>query len=155
MIRPAQPDDVPVLLRLTEQTGLFLPHEIDTLSELLTDYFAGLEQWQHRAHVLQRGNQAGGFVYYAPASLTDRTWYLYWIVVARELQGQGWGSQLLRFVEDDLRQRGARLLLIETSSRPAYAPTRAFYQKRGYVPCATVPDFYADGDDLIIFIRRL
>jgi ribosomal protein S18 acetylase RimI-like enzyme len=155
MIRPLGPSDVPALLALTAQTGMFLPHELDALEEVFTDYFSALQECDHQAYVWEVDQQLLGFVYYAPAPLTDRTWYLYWIVVAREHQRQGLGSRLLRFVEEDLRSRRARLLLIETSSKATYAPTRAFYLKHGYQPCATVPDFYADGDSLVIFARRL
>jgi ribosomal protein S18 acetylase RimI-like enzyme len=155
MIRLLQPSDVPPLLELTAQTGMFLPHELDALEEVFTDYFAALKDYDHHAWVWEADERLLGFVYYAPAPLTDRTWYLYWIVVAKEYQRQGLGSRLLQDVEADLRRRGARLLLIETSSKPAYAPTRAFYHKHGFTPCATVPDFYADGDSLVIFARRL
>jgi hypothetical protein len=47
----------------------------------------------------------------------------------------------------------ARLIIIETAGRPDYAPTRAFYQARGYSPVATVPDFYAPGDDQVVFVK--
>jgi len=153
-LRPLQQDDIPTLLALTADTGVFRPHEVDTLAEVFADYFTAMRECDHQAYVWQTERELRGFVYYAPAPLTDRTWYLWWIVVAREHQRQGWGSRLLRFVEHDLRSRGARLLLIETSSQPAYAPTRAFYLKHGYQVCATVPDFYTDGDSLVIFARR-
>jgi len=58
-------------------------------------------------------------------------------------------------VEAEAQAQGGRLLLIETSSTPAYAPTRRFYAACGY-PCeATIQDFYAPGDDLMIFAKRL
>lgn len=155
MIRPARPEDVAQLLPLAERTGMFQPHELEALRELLDDYFAALQQWGHRARVWESAGLPLGLVYYAPAPLTDRTWYLYWIVVERTRQRQGVGGRLLQWVENDLRLQRARLLLIETSSRPEYAPTRAFYQKHGYHPCAVVPDFYADGDSMVVFSRRL
>jgi|YNPMSStandDraft_1061717.scaffolds.fasta_scaffold01468_5 ribosomal protein S18 acetylase RimI-like enzyme len=154
MIRPLQQDDIPTLVALTADTGMFRPHEVDTLEEVFADYFTAMRECDHQAYVWQTERKLRGFVYYAPAPMTDRTWYLWWIVVAREHQRQGLGSRLLQFVEQDLRCRGARLLLIETSSQPAYAPTRAFYLKHGYQVCATVSDFYADGDSLVIFARR-
>ncbi len=36
-----------------------------------------------------------------------------------------------------------------------YAPTRAFYRARGYQTAAVVRDFYALGDDQVIFSKRL
>jgi hypothetical protein len=46
-------------------------------------------------------------------------------------------------------------VVIETSSQPLYAPTRAFYVRRGYKEVARVQDFYADGDDRVIFAKRI
>jgi hypothetical protein len=47
------------------------------------------------------------------------------------------------------------MIVLDTSGRREYAPTRAFYQRLGYAHAATVVDFYAPGDDLIIFSRLL
>jgi ribosomal protein S18 acetylase RimI-like enzyme len=46
-------------------------------------------------------------------------------------------------------------MVIETSSQPSYHPTRAFYRRRGYDEVARVKDFYSDGDDRVIFAKRI
>jgi hypothetical protein len=46
------------------------------------------------------------------------------------------------------------MLIVETSSRSDYTATRAFYERRGYREAARVRDFYAPGDDRIIFVKR-
>jgi hypothetical protein len=38
---------------------------------------------------------------------------------------------------------------------PSYEPTRRFYLKHGYEQAAVVVDFYADGDSLVIFRKRV
>ena len=125
------------------------------LREVLDDYHATNRALGHICVTLEGDGGAIGFAYYAPASMTDRTWYLYWIAVAKGLHGKGHGSTLLGQAEAEIRARGGRLFLIETSSQPSYAPTRNFYIKHGYEVSATVRDFYADGDDLVIFAGRL
>jgi GNAT superfamily N-acetyltransferase len=87
--------------------------------------------------------------------MTDRTWHLWWIAVRRDHQSRGLGARLLAACEDGVRAAGGRLLLIETSSLAGYAPTHRFYAKHGYQPPARIPDFYADGDDLLVFPKRL
>ena len=47
------------------------------------------------------------------------------------------------------------MIVIETSSRDDYAPTRKFYHKRGYQEAARLQDFYAAGDDRIVLTRRV
>ena len=54
-----------------------------------------------------------------------------------------------------MKKAGARLIVIETSSTPIYEPTRHFYVRRGYTLACRVTDFYALGDDKVIFIKNL
>ncbi|HEX4608844.1 MAG TPA: GNAT family N-acetyltransferase [Urbifossiella sp.] len=155
MLRPAAPADTDVLVRLTAGTGFFKPLETEALREVLDDYFAANAELGHRCFVWEDGGVPVGYVYHAPAAMTDRTWYLYWVAVDAARQGRGLGGELLAFVEQDVREQGGRLLLIETSSTPHYEPTRRFYRKYGYDQPATIPDFYADGDGMVVFSKRL
>lgn len=155
MIRPAQPNDTPTLVELAAQTGVFKPLEIAALQEVLDDYHAVNAEQGDRCFVFERDDVLLGFEYHAQEAMTDRTWCLWWIAVRPDTQGQGIGSQLLQFVEDDIRKFGGRLLEIETSSTPHYEPTRQFYLKHGYPIVAQKPDYYADGDDMVVFSKRL
>ncbi|HET7457347.1 MAG TPA: GNAT family N-acetyltransferase [Gemmatimonadaceae bacterium] len=96
-----------------------------------------------------------GYACYGPTPSTDRTYDLYWIAVDPGSQGTGAGTRLIAEVERRLEQAGARLLVIETSSRPEYEPTRHFYVARGYSEAARVGEFYAPGDDRVIYTKRL
>jgi ribosomal protein S18 acetylase RimI-like enzyme len=95
-----------------------------------------------------------GYACWGPTPATDRTWDLYWIAVDTALQGAGIGTILLEEVERMLVGQHARMLVVETSSRSDYTATRAFYERRGYREAARVRDFYAPGDDRIIFVKR-
>lgn len=155
MIRPIIPDDTPTLVRLTAETEMFKPLEIRALQEVLHDYFEETMAQGHRSFLIEEGNKVLGYVYYAQAPMADNTWYLYWIAVDRAYQGNGIGAKLLEWVEDDVRMREGRLLFIETSMLNHYEPTRRFYLKRGYEQVARLRDWYADGDDMAIFRKRL
>ena len=50
---------------------------------------------------------------------------------------------------------GRWLVVVETSSRADYAPTRGFYEARGYSRTATIPAYYAPGDDLVVYTKDL
>jgi GNAT superfamily N-acetyltransferase len=142
-------------LELSAKTGVFKPHEIAALDEVLTDYHATNKGLNHQSVTFEQGGQVLGFAYYAPAAMTDRTWYLYWIAVTKQTQARGIGGKLLKYVEDDIRRRNGRILLIETSSLPHYDLTRKFYVKHHYDQAAVVADFYGDGDSLVIFCKRM
>jgi len=154
MIRATQPDDTPTLLQLTTETKFFKPLEIQALREVLDDYHASNRELGHRCVTFESQDQIRGFAYYAPAAMTENTWYLYWIAVSKELHGQGIGSQLLRHLEADIREQMGRLLLIETSSTPRYEPTRQFYVRHGYEQEAVLRDFYAVGDGMVIYRKE-
>jgi GNAT superfamily N-acetyltransferase len=96
-----------------------------------------------------------GFACYGPTPGTDRTHDLYWIAVHPEAQGIGTGTMLLEEVERRAAARNARLMIIETSSRPEYEATRAFYEARAYEESARVGSFYAPGDDRVIYTKRV
>jgi ribosomal protein S18 acetylase RimI-like enzyme len=154
MIRPTVPEETPRLVELAQETDVFKPHEIIALREVLDDYHAFNRAQGHRSITYERDGRVIGFAYYAPAAMTDRTWYLYWIAVEKSGQARGVGSALLRQVEDDIQRQQGRLLLIETSSLPHYDPTRRFYLKHGYERAAVLADYYADGDDMVVFRKR-
>ena len=96
-----------------------------------------------------------GFACFGPTPSTDRTFDLYWIAVHPAAQRTGAGAALMHGVETELEGRRARIVVVETSSREDYAPTRQFYHKRGYVENARLRDFYAAGDDRVILTKRL
>jgi ribosomal protein S18 acetylase RimI-like enzyme len=155
MIRPALPADTPALKALTAATGVFKPHEVEALQEVLDDYHAGTSGEDHVAIVDERHGQVVGYAYYAPDIMTDRSWFLYWIAVARDTQARGIGSALLRHAEADVHKRNGRLMFIETSSLPHSELTRKFYLKHGYTITGVLRDFYCDGDEMVVFRKRL
>ena len=101
------------------------------------------------------GDTMVGFVCFGSTPATDRTYDLHWIAVSSDAQRAGVGTWLLQHVEEILRVRGARMLVMETSSRDEYQGTRAFYLAREYVELARVRDFYAPGDDRVVYGRLL
>jgi ribosomal protein S18 acetylase RimI-like enzyme len=156
MIRPTVPTDTPALVNLARETGVFKPHEIVALQEVLDDYHGESASEGHFSVTLEENGEILGFAYYAPASMTICSWYLYWIAVKKDTQAKGLGGQLLAFVEEDIRGRQDNaVLFIETSSLPHYELTRRFYLKKGYAQEAVLHDYYAPGDDMVVFRRAL
>ncbi len=155
MIRPAKESDIAAILALTQGTGFFKTLEVETLEGVLHDYFDHGHHFQHRAFVWEEDGGVLGYVYHAPEEMTDRTWYVWWIAVAPEQQGRGIGGKLLAFAEEDVRVQDGRLLVVETSTTEHYEPTRRFYLRNDYTAAAEIPDFYADGDGMAVFTKRL
>src|SRR5262245_55426685 len=100
MIRPTTPEDMPALVALTKGTDLFQELDLDALEAVLAAYFAYAQAEGHRCFTDEVHGQVIGFVYFAPTAMTVQTWYLWWIVVGKQTQAQGVGSQLLKTAED-------------------------------------------------------
>ena len=141
------------LEQLTRDAGLFRTEEVATAVELFDECLAGDDDYRFVGAF--DGDQLIGYACWGSTPGTVGTSDLYWIVVARERQGGGIGSQLLDDVERRLTADGRRLVVVETSSRADYAATRGFYDARGYTRTATVPGYYAPGDDLVIYTKDL
>lgn len=151
---------------ILDATAVFRDEEVDVALELFDETFAagparapydpgdGVADYEFVGSFASDG-QLVGYVCYGSTPGTDRTYDLYWIAMHPDFQGTGGGSQLLGEVERRLRQREARLLVVETSSRDDYAPTRRFYEAHGYNAVATIADFYAPGDSRVIYTKRL
>ncbi len=155
MIRHTLPADTPALLELAAGTNVFKPLEIQALREVLDDYHASNQALGHRSVTEIERDRIRGFAYYAPAAMTDATWYLYWIAIDKSLHRAGIGTELMAYLEADIQRANGRLLLIETSSLYHYLPTRNFYLKRGYHQTGVIADFYADGDSMVVFAKRM
>lgn len=151
VIRPAVTDDVPGLKALIDATGLFPSSMLD---EMMADY---LDNDGRSEHCWLTDDDGGpvGVAYYAPERLTEGTWNLYLIAIHPDRQGQRRGAALIRHVEQTLRARGERILLVETSGLPSFEYQRTFYQKCGYEEEARIRDFYSAGDDKVIFRKTL
>lgn len=158
MIRLPTPTDRAELLSLAVGTGLFAEAEAEALlGGLLTKYFAGSLGADHAIVVWAPAPDASplGWVYFAEDEHAPGIWNLWWIGVHPANHGAGIGTALLQFVERAVATAAGRLLVIETSALPALAATRTFYAQRGYRECGRVPDFYASGDDKVIFARQV
>ncbi|MBE9049511.1 GNAT family N-acetyltransferase [Nostocales cyanobacterium LEGE 11386] len=153
MIRPTTPDDTTALIAIADAIG-FQPNELEELSKMLADYFSS-DRDSDRFWIADDDNGLVGVAYCEPERMTNRTWNLQLIAIRPDRQGQGRGATLLRYVEQTLTARGGRMLLVETSGLPVFERTRAFYAKCGYEEEARIRDFYAAGDDKVVFRKVL
>lgn len=129
-------------------TGVFSDAEVDVALELVD----APASEGYRFVVAELDGSVAGYACFGATPMTEGTHDLYWIAVDPALHGRGIGTELMRAVEAALAAEGARLLLVETASKPSYAPTRRFYENHpGCREVARVPDFYAVGDDKVIY----
>ncbi len=151
-LRPPAAADRGAVEAMTRATGLFRPDEVAIALEVFDGAVAGSPDYE--ALVAEVEGAAAGWICWGPTPCTVGTFDCYWIVVDPARHGEGIGSQLLDAMERRLAGR-ARLVVVETAGRDDYAPTRAFYARRGYHVVARIPEFYAPGDDQVVFAKRI
>ena len=153
-IRWCRPEDRQVVLSLLAETGFFRPDEIDIAREVLDAALADGPKGHYQSFVACIKGETVGWICYGPTPCTLGTFDIYWIGVAPAWQGCGIGRALTVFAEQAISQRGGRLLVIETSSRETYRPTRLFYEALGYHEAARIAEFYAPADDKVILLKN-
>ncbi len=149
------PGDRPHIVRILRDTPEFRPSEVAVAEELITSYLDDASCSGYHILVAEVDSTVAGYICYGPTPLTEGTWDIYWIAVARASQDQGVGSALMKSAEQDIMEAKGRLSIIETSSTPAYEKTRNFHFSQGYEVICRIPDFYAPGDDKLILQKRL
>lgn len=144
----------PQIADMVAATGVFRVDEIDVALEVFDSYCSapGKDYWAVGAY--SKPDEIAGFAFFGPTPCTLGTWDLYWIVVHPNFQGCGIGRGLLERVERQMRSAGARMCVIETSSRDDYSMTRRFYLACGYQEIARIADFYDVGDDRVTYAKQ-
>ena len=149
-ITPTLPEDVPALCGVLDSTELF---PSDMLEDMLAPALAGeTDAFWLTCHF---DGKAVGLCYTVPEELADGTWNMLALAIHPDLQGRGLGAALVSAAEQHLRDMSQRILIVDTSGTDDFALTRKFYAQNGYEEEARIRDFWAEGDDKVIFRKAL
>jgi ribosomal protein S18 acetylase RimI-like enzyme len=147
--------DAAAVRELVHATGFFSEEEVAVAQELVDAFISYGPDSTYRFVFAEAREGLRGYTCYGRIPLTRSSFDLYWIAVRPECQGVGLGRRLIELTEAAVRGDGGTQLFADTSSRPRYLPTRAFYRRLGYEPAAEFADFYAPGDNKIVYSKRL
>jgi ribosomal protein S18 acetylase RimI-like enzyme len=154
-IHPMPRQERGAILEILWQCGNFTREELGVAQELIDIWLDKPGQKDYTILSAATRGLPAGYVCFGPTPATHATWDLYWIAVARGLQGSGIGQTLLRFAEAQIAAQGGRVIIVETSSTEKYLPARGLYEKNGYAAAARIRDFYRAGDDRLIYVKRI
>ena len=154
MIRPIRDTDRTAIAQLSEASGLFSDEELVEVASMVDAFLGGDLDEDHR-WVTYEATRLEGVAYFAPEGFSDGVWNLYMLAVSQEAQGQGVGAALVDHTVETARERGGRILLVETSGVEGFARTREFYERCGFVREATIRDYYGRGDDKVVFWKSI
>ena len=151
-LRPLSPADRRRIEEITRAVLVFRDDEVPVALEVFDGAVGGSPDYIALGATID--DRLVGWICWGPTPCTLGTYDLYWMAVDPTMQGSGIGATLLREMEGRLAG-SARLIVVETAGRPDYRPTRAFYEARGYRKAAIIPDFYAPGDDQVVYVKAL
>lgn len=159
-------EDVSAVREIVRSTGVFRDDEILVAEELVREHLArGPASGYFFVFADDTRGTPVGYACFGPIACTAASFDLYWIAVGEPWRRQGLGRRLLTEAERRIaagvpdavgrRHLRGRRVYIETSARPAYEPARRLYERCGYVVVARLTDFYAPGDDKVIYVKDL
>jgi len=151
----AVPSDAEAIRRLTESTGFFYPYEVNVAEELVLERLSKGDASGYYFIFAEQGGSVIGYTCYGPIACTASSFDFYWIAVDPGFQGKGLGKILVDETERLIRSAKGERIYVETSQRPLYDSTRAFYERCGYIAESILNDFYGPGDGKVTYCKVL
>lgn len=149
------PADRAPLEQILRSCKFFREDELAVALELIDDRLHKGAASEYHFLVALSGDRVVGYCCYGLVPCTVHSYDLYWIVVDPTIHRAGIGRKLVAAGEEHVRKLGGKRVYIETSSRPLYTPTHHFYSSCGYRVEATLREFYAPGDNKVVFSKVL
>lgn len=154
-IRPAGFGDKGRVMAILKETGFFRPRELKVAEEVFDDAIHRGPDSGYLSFVAVESHKTIGWICFGPTPCTDGVFDIYWLAVAPRLQKRGLGTLLVQYATAAIENKGGRMIIADTSASGRYLATRRFYENLGYRPEACIKDFYAPGDDKIIYTKRI
>jgi ribosomal protein S18 acetylase RimI-like enzyme len=160
-IRSLLPSDRAQLIDILSQGAGFRSEEVACAIELLDAALDPSDGDNYEARVAVDDEPGApservlGYACFGATPMTEGTYDLYWLAVAENARGRGIGGALFAAVAQELKEREARIVRVETSSLEGQGGARRFYEKVGLRLAGAIADFYRQGDDLLVFAKVL
>lgn len=155
LIRPALTVDRPHLERMVRDCCAFTDAEVTVAMELIDHHLDGTDPDYVVMCAAGIDDTPAGYICYGPLPGNSGMYDLYWIVVNPLLQRKGIGRGLVLWLEQELLKGAGRLLRADTASKPEYAGQRRFYESMGFRETTREKDFYAPGDDKVVYEKTI
>jgi ribosomal protein S18 acetylase RimI-like enzyme len=155
MIREMLPRDREAVRQVLLESPAFSQEEVRVALEVLDAGLAGGLESDFALFAAEIDGRICGYVSIGRTPLTRSTWHLYWICIHPCAQRRGIGQALQAHIEQFIRARGGERIVLETSGRPDYEPSRRFYEHAGYRAAGRIRDYYKPGDDCVFYCKVL
>lgn len=147
--------DAEGIRRITASSGYFSKEEIDVAVELVEERLSKGPDSGYEFLFAEVDGKLVGYTCFGRIPCTLSSYDLYWIAVDESFRNHGLGRKLIARSEVLAREMGCKRLYVETSSRPIYDSTNAFYRNTNYIVDARHEHFYAENDAKIVYVKVL
>lgn len=151
LVRPTDPEAISKLVRAT---GVFTESEAWTAAELATCVLDGTDLSYQFIFLRTKNGEIVAYSCFGEIPLAPNRYDLYWILVHPEYQRLGLAKKIIEETERAVITLGGKHIYAETSSTERYHPARSFYLKNQFDIVANYPDFYMQGDDKVVFVKK-
>ena len=121
----------------------------------LLEYIQGVEDKEFYT-ALVKGRNVG---FFSVKTINDSTAELYVNGILREFHRQGVGRRFIQRIEEDLRRKGFKLLMVKTIgeslSNLPYSKTRSFYRSMGFLPLEEIEEIWGTDNPCLIMVKPL
>ena len=150
-----RPDDPASVGRILAHTRFFTEEEQEIGISLVDEHLLKGPSCGYLFIFAEEAGRTLGYSCYGPIPGTLSGYDLYWIAVDPASRHRGIGKQLLFRTEQRVLACAGARIYAETSSTDLYETTRAFYERNGFILEGRLTDYYASGDDKMLYVKRL
>jgi ribosomal protein S18 acetylase RimI-like enzyme len=140
---------------ILDSTKFFYDFEVKVALEIVDEYLDKGKESGYHFIIAEVDGKVMGYINFGAVPCTQTSWDIYWIAVRKNSMNLGLGKTLLKMAESDIKSMNGINIWVETSGRKDYDPTRAFYLKSGYTVATELIDFYAPGDNKVIYNMKV
>jgi GNAT superfamily N-acetyltransferase len=151
LVRPMETGDVGAALAAVAS------HDPGLVGEARASFERALaEEGPPRMLVAELGGEVAGVMGYSPDpwGVAD-VWWTEWLFVLPEARRHGVATALSEEIERQLIARGCRKAYLDIGNAERQAAAIAFHRSQGYEQEGALRDFWAEGEDFLVFGKRL
>lgn len=135
-------------------------HVIETFSQnhrklAENEFTAMVEMPDSQFWVCTHQEKIVGVLGYRKDPVASGIYWAEWGYVHKDYRRQGIATLLWETLEADLKLKECRKIYIDIGNESEHIDAIRLYEKRGYVQEGFCPDFWREGDDLLIFAKRI
>jgi ribosomal protein S18 acetylase RimI-like enzyme len=133
--------------------GAFTPEDLLLASNCIKEKLENRQGYEVK--VAELNGLVIGFICYSKVPASESSYELCWLAVHPAMQGNGLGKSLLAEAENDIKVKGGKTIILDTTSKEGYSAARHLYEKSGYRLVSKIDRLYNEKEDHLTYRKDL